>query len=129
MYRTATEQQIELEMCVHDTTLHPSEGEEMEPNEMRFCKHLDTKAAARRWCLCVCPCHRKRVRLSMSPICVTLNIPGLLAGSAAASPLEHQLGMSGMAELGFCLCASFIYSSFVCILSSLRLSTLLSHLP
>ncbi len=43
MYRTATKQQMELEICVHDTTLHPSEEKEMEWNEMRFSRHLHTK--------------------------------------------------------------------------------------
>lgn len=42
MHRTATKQQMELEICVHDTTLHPSEEKEMERNEMRSSRHLHT---------------------------------------------------------------------------------------
>lgn len=43
MYHTATKQQMELEFCVHDTALHPSEEEEMERNEMRYSRHLRAK--------------------------------------------------------------------------------------
>lgn len=42
-YCTATEQPKELEIFVHDTTLHPSGGKEMEQNEMRFSWHVHKK--------------------------------------------------------------------------------------
>lgn len=74
---TASKQQMELEICVHDTTLHPSEEKEMERNEMRFSRHLHTKH--QRWCFCGSVTQKKRDSEYVSHLCDTQR-SGLLAG-------------------------------------------------
>lgn len=105
---TAAKQQMELEICVHDTRFHPREDEEKDWNETRSSRRLHTK------------CHtivsvalsnreRKRESQSMFPICVTLCVPGYWlvwrASSLAPAHVRHE-------SAGVLLVPPFIYSSF-----------------
>lgn len=69
-YRTATKQQLELEICVHDIILHPSEEKEMERNEMRYSLHLHTEHPGECFCGSVAQgeAGRDRVRVCFTSV-------------------------------------------------------------
>lgn len=73
MYCTVTEQKMELEICVHETILHPSEENEMEQNEMRFSEHLHTEQHSQCVRGSVAEGEAGRESPRLFPICVTLS--------------------------------------------------------
>lgn len=104
----ATTQQMELEICVHDTTLHPSEEEEEEQHENRSSRHLLTECHTR-----VSVCHtgrgNKTESVVPSALHVALRVTGWFQFVCFVSSTSSHVRLEAAGDLPV---HPFIYSSF-----------------